>query len=113
MYYKVIHTAFVVICRETIPLAHIAITSALLFSETVTPLMLSVPRLLWPRHVNAHILHQSSSVQEAPPSATSRQKGKVAGRMLVPFTFVLLLKQELRPAQHVIKQKSHLHVLHT
>lgn len=45
-------------CRM-IPPAHIAITSALLFSETVTPLMLSVPRLLWPQHVNAHTLHQS------------------------------------------------------
>lgn len=47
-------------CRM-IPLTHIAITSALFFLETVTPLMLSVPRLLWLQHVNARILHQSTS----------------------------------------------------
>lgn len=61
MCYKGSYTARMVGSFTMIPPAHIAITSALLFSETVTPLMLSVPRLLWPQHVNAHILHQSPS----------------------------------------------------
>lgn len=58
---KVSSTARIVICCGTIPSAHIAITSALLFSETVTPLMCSVPCLMWPQHVNARTLHQSPS----------------------------------------------------
>ncbi len=61
MCYKGSYTACMVGSCRMIPPAHIAITSALLFSEPVTPLMLSVPRLLWPQHVNAHILHQSPS----------------------------------------------------
>lgn len=52
-------------CRM-IPPAHIAITSVLFFSETVTPLMLSVPCLLWPQRVNAHILHQSPPPPDTP-----------------------------------------------
>lgn len=48
------------LCRTILP-AHIAITSAHRLSELVTPLMLSVPCLLWPQHVNAHILHHSPS----------------------------------------------------
>lgn len=82
MYYKVSPSAGVVTGRGTIPSAHIAITSALLFSETVAPLMCSVLRLLWPQHVNAHTLsvtlHHNAVYLKPEPQAMAQTGGQVA-----------------------------------